>query len=272
MRNAWWVVPYAWWVVPFCAAGMAAAASSPAEKSPPSATVMPLDAKVDSLGYPELTARWWQWALNAPIAPYLDPDGRFCDLGQEGPIWFLAGTQGSATVRRECVVPADKYIFLPVINMVHWQASSRTNDKKNPMPCAELQRRAALNNDHLLSAIVLIDGVPVPDVAHYRVRSNGCFPIAPEADGEADASIPRGASDGYWLLIAPLKPGRHTLVVGANYGASGGKDYGGMVQNFEYELHVGGQTNLVMAMKRNTPLCSTKTVWSSECRTPDTAL
>src|SRR4051812_39446710 len=42
----------------------------------------------------EWTARWWRWALTQPIAPYLDPDGRLCDLGQEGPVWFLAGTNG----------------------------------------------------------------------------------------------------------------------------------------------------------------------------------
>ena len=34
----------------------------------------------------ELSADWWQWALSAPAAtnPLLDPDGRFCHIGQKG--------------------------------------------------------------------------------------------------------------------------------------------------------------------------------------------
>ena len=48
------------------------------------------------------------------------------------------------------------------------------------------------------------------------------------------------ASDGYWLLLPPLSPGRHTVSVGANYDADG-SGYGRMVQSFEYVLWIGGE-------------------------------
>jgi hypothetical protein len=78
--------------------------------------VLPLDTRVEGEGYPELTARWWQWAMAAPIEPYFDPDGRFCAMHQDGPVWFLAGTSGGDPVHRRCVVPSGKYLLLPVIN------------------------------------------------------------------------------------------------------------------------------------------------------------
>jgi hypothetical protein len=191
------------------------------------------DGKVGDETFGQLTARWWQWAEHVPVAPFLDPDGRFCEIGQEGPVWFLAGTNGRFNAKRECVVPAGRYLLVPIINMRH-----SSFDTDLPLPCAVLQGAAAVNNERLASAVALIDGVPVTDVTHYRVRSDGCFPLQPghEATGLT-------AADGYWLLIKPLSTGRHTLSIGANY-ASDDSGYGKMVQNFEYVLHVGGRADL----------------------------
>lgn len=47
------------------------------------------------------------------------------------------------------------------------------------------------------------------------------------------------AADGYWVMLKPLPPGRHTLVVAANYGGTGDGGYANLRQNFEYVLHVG---------------------------------
>lgn len=209
----------------------AQAAGARAEGPRPTAAdqlLLPPDAKVGDETFGELTARWWQWAEWLPIPPYLDPDGRLCEMGQEGDVWFLAGTDGSFNVKRECVVPSGRYILVPVINMRH----SSTNEKL-PLPCAVLQGGAAVNNQSLASAVALIDGVPVTDVARYRVRSNGCFPLR-----AGDDKSPQTAADGYWLLIKPLPPGRHTLVIGANYSVDNSA-YGKRMQNFEYVLHVG---------------------------------
>jgi hypothetical protein len=195
-----------------------------------------VDGPVEGASLGEWTARWWRWAQNAPIEPYRDPDGRLCDMNQAGPVWFLAGTDGTFEPRRRCVVPEGKYLLLPVINMIYWQ---RTDVRKR-MPCAELQRGSAVNNDHLVSAVVVLDGKPLGEMRVHRVRSDGCFALNPE-----DASSPLAAADGYWLMLKPLSRGHHTLSVGANYGAPE-QVYGNMAQNFEYELDVGGRTLLGM--------------------------
>lgn len=199
--------------------------------------VLPLTAKVEGKGYAELSAAWWQWALSVPVEPYRDRDGRYCAVGQEGPVWFLAGTDGSFDTRRECRVPLGKHVFLPVINM-YQQTPLGVKKGKTVMSCDRLQASIAVNNDHLASAVVLIDGVPVKNVAGYRVRSDGCFPVYPDLPEDDRFITPVAASDGYWLLIPPLPAGRHTLVVGANYGAPEG-GFHRMVQNFEYVLTVG---------------------------------
>lgn len=200
--------------------------------------VMPLSAQVEGRGYAELSADWWKWSYAQMIPPYKDPDGRLCDLGQSGPVWFLAGTDGSFDAKRECVVPKGKHLFLPVINMIHH--SPRTQDKSRIPSCKEMQGGAAVNNDRLVSAIVFVDGVRINDISAFRVRSKGCFQLfANDPTDDSDQNI-MAASDGYWLLIAPLSAGKHTIRVGANYGSKD-EAYGHMIQNFEYELWIGGE-------------------------------
>lgn len=223
-----------------CAAANAGAPAKPAA----SATVLPLSAKVEGLGYAELSARWWRWTDRFPggMEPYRDPDGRWCALAQSGPVWFLAGTDGSANLKRRCSVPIGKHVFLPIINL-YQRTRYRIPAARRAAECRSLLDGLALSNDALRSAVVLIDGVRVADPKRYRVRTERCFDAFGDEDGDGDAAV-IAASDGYWLLLPPLKPGRHSLVVGANYGRGAADDdgYGNMVQNFEYVLDVGGPT------------------------------
>ena len=216
-------------------------AASPVTAEHPDPRVLPADAIVEGVSFGGWTARWWQWAFAQPIAPYLDPDGRLCSDGQDGPVWFLAGTNGEFAAHRECIMPAGKFLLVPVINMIYMNRLAG-HDPTRTSPCADLQARAAVNNDHLVSAVVIIDGVLVKDVTRYRVRSDGCFPVEPDV---AEASVQSAAADGYWLLLKPLPPGRHTISIGANYGAAD-NSYGHMLQDFEYVLDVGGRNYLVM--------------------------
>ena len=194
------------------------------------------DGPVEGVSLGDWTAQWWRWAQDAAIEPYRDPDGRLCDMDQSGPVWFLAGTDGTFEPTRRCVVPEGKYLLLPVINM-YYQYSAPPGQ---PADCSQLQTRAAVNNDRLVSAVVVLDGKPLGDMRLHRVRSDGCFALDPE-----DASSPLAAADGYWLMLKPLPRGHHTISVGANYGAPD-QAYGNMVQNFEYELDVGGRMLLGM--------------------------
>ena len=79
-------------------------------------------------------------------------------------------------------------------------------------------------------------------LARLQVAPQSIQAIEALESGPMDPSDPTSqlaAADGYWLMIKPLTRGRHILVIGANYGASAAA-YGGMNQNFEYVLDVGG--------------------------------
>lgn len=189
---------------------------------------------VDGVSLSEWTVRWWRWANAQWVVPYLDPDGRLCELGQDGPVWYLAGTNGRFQPRRQCVVPEGRHLLLPIINMTSYQTAEDVS-------CQQLQAGVAINNDHLLSAVVLLDGQPMGDMRLHRVKSEGCFRMDPD-----DEDSPLVAADGYWLMLKPLAPGRHTVSVGANYGAPEGGAYSQMLQTFEYVLHVGGRTHITL--------------------------
>src|SRR5258708_11305394 len=78
------------------------------------------DEQVAGMTQSELTQRWWQWAASFQYAdsPVSDSTGERCGAGQEGPVWFLAGTYGSAPARRTCHIPAGKHLFFPLINYI----------------------------------------------------------------------------------------------------------------------------------------------------------
>ncbi len=65
--------------------------------------------------YEELGGAWWRWLYSIPAStnPALDETGEFCDEGQQGPVFYLAGTFGGA-VSRTCTIRHNKPVFFPI--------------------------------------------------------------------------------------------------------------------------------------------------------------
>lgn len=175
----------------------------------------------------QLTAEWWQWAMSTPgdKNPVRDLTGVNCDLGQKGSFWFLAGGFGSSKIHRTCIVPKDKILFFPLINVVYYQRPDYPS-----YSCEEAKTSAKLTNEAAFDLFAEIDGINIKNLKQYRVSSDKCFDVF--ARIPSYSSYP-SASDGYWLLIKPLKKGRHTLKFGGKYNRSGQ-----VIQDIEYELIV----------------------------------
>jgi len=166
--------------------------------------------------YGEWSASWWQWAL-AGIAdenPVLDPTGANCGFGQSGRVWFLAGTFGGAA-ERDCTVPIGKALFFPVVNTAFIATEpGETAELAHETVGAEID---AVDTSLLFATV---DGVSVTGLANYRAPSptfsvtfaeDNVFGLPPGVYGPA-------AADGFYLMLAPLQRGPHTLHFGGELG------------------------------------------------------
>lgn len=199
-----------------------------------SATAGDVSTNYVQVANPELANQWWEWAMASPKqnSPVSDRTGERCADGQQGDVWFLAGGYGSSKVRRKCTVPAGKTLFFPLINMVYWP----TPDGIGTFTCDRAKELAALNNDTVTDLFAEIDGQALENLKQYRLASQQCFDVFSRTPATQNAykAFP-SATDGYWLQLKPLAPGRHILKFGGRYNHSSA-DYGRMVQDIEYEL------------------------------------
>ena len=193
--------------------------------------VLPLGASAYGHTYGEWAERYWQWELAQPTAtnPQLDATGEFAGAGQSGPLWFLAGTFGNS-VERNITIPSGKALFFTV---QPWIFGAGTFDCEPTVPgvtcdLPTLHAAAALATDGSSVVEASIDGVPVNNARGYRAADEGSFSIALPADNVV--GIPAGTYspqvvDGYWLLLAPLSAGSHTIQCHVVSNQLGGLDY-----------------------------------------------
>jgi hypothetical protein len=161
--------------------------------------------------YGEWSAMWWQWMLRAPKSnnPCLDTTGEKADVGQSGPVWFLAGTFGT-TEERTCTAPADKALFFPLVNAAFIIDLPTETEE-------QARAKAKDDADHVTELETVVDGVALPDLERYRFQSPGLFPITFDPVDPMVADRP-GAypayADGYWIMLKPLPAGPHTIRFG----------------------------------------------------------
>ncbi len=169
--------------------------------------------------YGEWSAEWWRYILETPLEnqPGLDPTGANCNFGQQGSVFFLVSTPGGNATRNECVVPAGKFLFFAILG----NSESKTITDHFP----ETSMRAALQgfNKSARNLQANIDGEDIsislnPKSTPLRTLSPAGFftIIAPENNifGGVPGQTYYTVSDGFYLMVAPLPPGAHTITFG----------------------------------------------------------
>ena len=176
-----------------------------------------------------LTAEWWKWVIDIPpeINPLLDETGENCDIDQQGPVWFLAGTTFPLTeAERECTIPEGKKILFPIINTFCSELTYEAAIKEalgipqdQPIPPSQLKEGLRLCAENIIDLVdileVSIDGKEITNLENFRVQSP-LFTISYPEDNvfgvTENTDIPQKAiADGYWVLVKGLKPGEHTI-------------------------------------------------------------
>jgi hypothetical protein len=184
--------------------------------------VLPPNATPGDLSYPDWHIVGLNWVLSMPAAinPLLNVDdiedlanpaphplwvGTYdASVGQSGNVWFLPGAY--ATVVRDATIPAGKTLCLPLLNKVVLGIP--------PIPAAQafysFYVKLVMDTAQISCEI---DGVPVVNIGQYRHQS----PVAPLTLPEDNMlGLPPGpfgmiVDDGYYLIMAPLSVGTHTI-------------------------------------------------------------
>ena len=184
--------------------------------------VLPPNSTPGDLSYPEWHVACLNWVLSMPadINPLLHVDdeadlanpaphplwvGTYdASVGQSGNVWILPGAY--ATVVRDATIPAGKTLCLPLLNQVVLGFP--------PIPAAEAFYRSYVKLVLDTATISCeIDGVPVNDLGQYRHQSPAAPLILSEDNMLGLPPGPRGmiVDDGYYLILAPLSVGTHTI-------------------------------------------------------------
>jgi hypothetical protein len=196
----------------------------------PSPTVVPPNAPAVRWVYSQLSAMWWQWMFSRPAVtdasgnntnPQFDTTGAYSLAGQEcHPVLLLPACWGG-DVARTIRVPAGRMLFFPIANA--WadvlgekpvptvpELYSRVKGWVDPTVLTDLY--ATLNGKSLVSA---------PQLSAFRFQSLPFAYFIPKDNFFAlwGYSFPAqivypAISDGYWLLLEPLRPGHYVLAFG----------------------------------------------------------
>jgi hypothetical protein len=156
--------------------------------------------------------------------PLFDETGELAGEGQAGQVFFLAGVFNvSGTATRSVTVPPGKAILFPLIN-VEWDNHCPPVDP--PMNESQLLALVNENLDMVSGLTCDVDGAAVPNLFDYRVTSPsfavtfpdnnlfqlfGCDPITA---GTYEGFV----SGGYYVMLAPLTKGLHTIHFGGSVG------------------------------------------------------
>jgi hypothetical protein len=179
-----------------------------AGKSATTAGVIPPQARYRGMSYAEWAAAWSEWFVGFPLdqSPAVDPDYDVRNR-QSGNVWFLASPFGSS--EKHITIRTGVSLFFGLLS------AEASNLEAEPFfGATEQQQReaAAFLADHIGDLSASVDGVEVGNLQDYRVSSPQYDFTAPspwvfgDVGGTGTAVV-----DGYFLMLAPLSRGEHTL-------------------------------------------------------------
>jgi hypothetical protein len=165
------------------------------------------DAEIHGASLGEWHGRYWQWVASFPVGenPAQDPTGERCGHGQTDPVFFVPRTMPP------CTVPGGVAIFLPIAGT---ECSTAEEPPFHGEDEEELMACAAADAERYTNISVTVDGEALPDIDRYRATSpvftlqlpKDNILVVPEGTG-------RAVADGYAVVLAPLAPGEHEVIV-----------------------------------------------------------
>jgi hypothetical protein len=164
----------------------------------------PKQMQVKALGktYGQWSVEWFQYiaAIPADQNPLFSDGEVDLSIGQQGHVWFLAGSW-IGPVMRTGEVPADTPLFFPIFN-VWWAYEPGEEITEDGMRDAIAGAIDAVDVVHCT-----IDG-RASAIYYPTVREQSpAFAYSSELLGDTELAV----SDGYWVMIPPLPVGEHVI-------------------------------------------------------------
>lgn len=185
------------------------------------------DSVVYGKTYSEWNAAWQQWADSIPTADHPLFDNGDCSVGQSGPVWFLGGkfvavggTGSYDNVFRDCNVPAGKALYVAAYNAEDSALEQATPGLNQVVQIGNLRGITAAEMDSVTELAMQVDGENIPHIKErFRMQSpvfgftlpaDNFFSAIGEGPFKAGTYFP-AVDDGYYVMIAPLPIGNHTI-------------------------------------------------------------
>lgn len=192
--------------------------------------IFPPDSAPYGRTYSEWMAAWQQWVTSIPATSHPLFDTGPADTGQSGPVFFLGGKFcafnatdcGTNNVVRNITVPAGKAFFFPIVDAEVSTVETGGGDPNGANAIKDinaLRQLAAQYTDGYTNLALEVDGHAVQDIQSFRVQStafeyylpaNDIFTAIGEGTFTPGNYFP-GVDDGYYVMLKPLAPGKHTI-------------------------------------------------------------
>jgi len=184
-----------------------------------SVVVPPGDARLNGTSYSQWATAWWKWSQEMPLTnsagvlihPFRSDAEVDVAAFQKNDVWFLAAPFG--TVERRCQIPYGKSLFFPLF----CAEFSNIEEDCYAATSTDQAEGARYVTDRASNLFCEINGEPVANLRNYRIPSPqiGLSVPSPWIQGET-GGIGTSSGDGYFIFLAPLPPGDHTLHFGGS--------------------------------------------------------
>jgi hypothetical protein len=196
--------------------GTVTLAQTEAAGNPGNPGILPPGSHPFGKSYSEWVGAFWKWGLEYPVEghPFLEHETFDLSLRQSGHVWFWAAPDFG---ERSCTLPAGTALFLTLRDV---ECSSLEAPDSGFYGETEEEQTECANfwADHIVDVFCVINDVPVENLDAYRFSSPQFEFTAPtpwifgETGGEGT-----GVGDGYFLMLAPLPRGNHTIHYGGTF-------------------------------------------------------
>jgi hypothetical protein len=171
--------------------------------------VLPPNSQAFGKSYGEWGAAYMRWWLTQPDA------ATDCAQGQQGKVWFLPALPTNSedlTLTVACTIPTGTAVLIPILTGAGNTAAECERGDPNapelgPGAIGLLEQIGGFSKFTLT-----VDGKEISNLGRYRIEPTS-FPETPNPiPPPATVSV----ACGFWVLLAPLPPGEHTIHLTVN--------------------------------------------------------